>query len=370
MLLLKMFSRILKYRLWCLVCILLVSLSGFAQRNKSFESPSLESHASFSFIVLPDLQNYVKFRRNQAILDVMMNWVLMQKDSLNIEMVMCTGDLVEHDDIINPDGIKMNQTGRQQWEAVSRAFGKLDGVLPYVTATGNHDYNIFSYTHKPKTTHFPSYFPAEKNRESQKLLREVTTNVYGESSLENAAYEWRSASGKMFLFLSLEFAPRDTVLSWAKGVVTKDKYKNHTVVLLTHAYLNYKNEHVKALSYDLEDANAGLAIWEKLVRGSHNIQLVISGHIGAKDNARKHVAYRTDLNAAGKKVHQMTFNAQAMGGGHYGSGGDGWLRILEFLPDGKTVKVKTFSPFFALSPTTQHLAWRRESYDEFTFQLD
>ena len=73
---------------------------------------------------------------------------------------------------------------------------------------------------------------------------------------------------------------------------------------------------------------------------------------------------------AGKNVQQMTFNAQAMGGGHYGNGGDGWLRILEFLPNGKTVNVKTFSPFFAMSPRTKHLAWRKESFDEFSFELN
>ncbi|ARS37830.1 metallophosphoesterase [Pontibacter actiniarum] len=353
------------------MCLLLLSaLSGFAQGKKAFQEPKLSTQDSYTMVILPDLQNYVKFQRNQPILDVMMNWVVARKDSLNIGMVLCTGDLVEHDDIINPDGKKMDQTGRQQWLNVSGAFGKLDNQLPYVTATGNHDYNIFSYTHKPKTTHFPTYFYSEKNRENKKLLREVFTNVYGENSLENAAYEWLSPVGKKFLFLSLEFAPRDTVLGWAREVVAKDKYKDHTVILLTHAYLNYKNEHIESMSYDLTDANPGLAVWDKLVKGSKNIEMVVSGHIGAKDNARKHVGYRTDKNAAGKTVHQMTFNAQAMGGGHYGNGGDGWLRILEFLPDGKTVQVKTFSPFFALSPSTQHLAWRHANYDEFTFQFD
>jgi hypothetical protein len=66
----------------------------------------------------------------------------------------------------------------------------------------------------------------------------------------------------------------------------------------------------------------------------------------------------------------MTFNAQAMGGGWFGNGGDGWLRYLEFLPDGKTVKVKTFSPLFAISPATQKLAYKKEKNQEFEFTLD
>lgn len=57
-------------------------------------------------------------------------------------------------------------------------------------------------------------------------------------------------------------------------------------------------------------------------------------------------------------------------GGWQGNGGDSWLRWMEFMPDKKTVKVKTFSPLFALSPTTQKFAWHREPYNEFEIQFD
>jgi hypothetical protein len=46
------------------------------------------------------------------------------------------------------------------------------------------------------------------------------------------------------------------------------------------------------------------------------------------------------------------------------------MRILEFLPDGKTVNVHTFSPLFASSPSTRYLAWQTESFNAFTFELD
>jgi hypothetical protein len=45
-----------------------------------------------------------------------------------------------------------------------------------------------------------------------------------------------------------------------------------------------------------------------------------------------------------------------------------WSLIL--LPDGKTIKVMTFSPLFAISPTTRQFAWRTEAYDEVTIILD
>jgi hypothetical protein len=134
--------------------------------------------------------------------------------------------------------------------------------------------------------------------------------------------------------------------------------------------MNAKNEHIESENYGVPDRNFGAAIWKKLIQPSTNIEMVLAGHIGAPDDAKAHVAFRTEKNAGGKKVNEMVFNAQAMGGGWYGNGGDGWLRILEFLPDGKTVQVKTFSPLFAISPTTQKFAWRTAPYDQFSFELE
>ena len=66
----------------------------------------------------------------------------------------------------------------------------------------------------------------------------------------------------------------------------------------------------------------------------------------------------------------MMFNVQVLGGGWEGNGGDGWLRILEFMPDGRTIKVKTYSPLFGISPSTRHLARRTGTCDMFDIVLD
>jgi hypothetical protein len=38
---------------------------------------------------------------------------------------------------------------------------------------------------------------------------------------------------------------------------------------------------------------------------------------------------------------------------------------MEFMPDGKTIKIKTYSPLFGISPTTKHLAHRTGAHDQF-----
>jgi len=367
------FLKLLHTKVRC--CILLAFFitgcigSCLAQgQEKQYTAPVLTDAHSWSMILLPDPQTYVKFKRNQPIFELMTNWISENIQPLNIQMVLCTGDLVEQNNILMPAGQNGNQASLEQWQAVSQSFNELDGKVPYIAATGNHDYGFKSAENRH--TQYNTYFPGNKNAKSQALLKEVGLDMNDQPSLTNAAYEFISPKGIKYLFMVLEFAPRDETLTWAKQVVDKPIYAHHRVVLLTHSYLNAQNTHIVSEGYKLNNPNYGKAIWEKLVKPSKNIVLVFSGHIGAPNDEKAHIAFRTDTNAGGKKVQQMTFNAQALGGGWHGNGGDGWLRILEFLPDGKTIKVKTFSPLFAISPSTQYLAWRTKDYDEFSFKLD
>lgn len=357
-----------------LIALVFFLLCGnlFAQNtavsSKVYNRPALSHPDSWSIVLLPDPQSYVKFERNQPIFELMTKWVKENIDPLRVKLVLCTGDLVEQNEMPNPNGINGDQSSKAQWESVARSFGVLDGFVPYIPASGNHDFGYKSIENRH--SNFDKYFPADKNFLNQKMLRDVTYNEQGLPTLANSTFEMVSPNGKKLLFMVLEFAPRDTVVRWASQVVNLPKYKDHTVVLLTHSYLNAQNAHIVKEGYPLTDGNYGAALFEKLVKPSKNIQLVFSGHIGAPNDARAHVGFRTDTNASGKKVQQMVFNAQAMGGGWHGNGGDGWLRILEFMPDGKTVKVKTFSPFFAISPATQSMAWRTAPYDEFSFEME
>lgn len=336
--------------------------------QQAYQAPRLETADSWSMVLLPDPQTYVKFARNQPIFDLMTAWVADNAKKLNVRMVLCTGDLVEQNEMPNPDGINGDQPSKLQWEAVARAFTRLDGKVPYVAATGNHDFGYKSAENR--LTHYDRYFPSDKNFLSLEMLREVGTDEKGVPTLTNAVYEMNSPKGTRMLFMVLEFAPRDAVLEWAGRVLSQEKYRDHFVILLTHSYLNSKSETIEKEGYPLTDRNYGRAVWEKLVKPSRNIRMVFSGHIGAPDDVLGHIGFRSDKNAAGKTVNQMVFNAQALGGGWHGNGGDGWLRILEFLPGERKVRVKTFSPLFAISPATRHLAWRTEPYDAFEFTID
>lgn len=350
--------------------LLLLSLLLIIQGNAQHRADQLQltDPNAFTMILLPDPQTYIKFDYNQPLFDLMLAWIVKNIEPLNIRLVLCTGDLVEQNEYMNPDGINGNQPSIALWEAISTAFNKLDGKIPYILATGNHDYGFKSAENRK--TNFDHYFPVTKNTKTQALLKDVGLNSDDRPTLANATFEFISPQGKKYLILVLEFAPRDETITWAKQVTEKEQYKDHTVILLTHSYLNADNQHIEKEGYKLPNPNYGAAIWQKLVQPSQNIQMVLAGHIGRPDDEKGHLGFRTDTNASGKKVHQMVFNAQALGGGWHGNGGDGWLRILEFMPDGKTIKVRTYSPLFGVSPATKHLAHRTDSYDQFDIIIE
>ncbi len=330
--------------------------------------PELSDPQSFSMIILPDPQSYNKFDANQPLFELQTAWIANSIESLRIKTALCTGDLVEQNDVCVTGKGATNQTSGKQWQAASRAFERLDNRLPYVLCTGNHDYGYVSAEFR--RSRFPDYFPPERNMCWEKTLVATTANGEGRQTLENAAYELDTDTWGKLLIVALEFAPRDEVLEWAKALVDKKEYQQHKVILLTHTFITEDATRRENEKYKISPANYGKAIWEKLVYPAKNIQLVICGHECAIVDYDQQVSFRMDKNVAGKDVAQMMFNAQTADGEWNGNGGDGWLRILEFLPDGKTVKVRTFSPLFALSKLTADKAWRTASYDQFDFEIE
>lgn len=346
--------------------VLLVCFNLSAQKQPV--TAKLSDNNSFSMILLPDPQSYIKFDVNQPIFELMTAWTANNKENLNIKAVLCTGDLVEQNEWPVPDNVNGNQTSTQQWQSVSRSFERLDNKLPYIVCTGNHDYGYKSSENR--FCQLSKYFPVERNNKWKDCLVSVGKNWEGLPTLENAAYELELDNWGNILVISLEFAPRDEAIQWAKDLVDSEKYKNHKVLLLTHSYMDEDANVYEKEGYKVSPANYGRTIWERLVYPSPNIKMLICGHAGDVGTFDRHVSYRIDKNQSGKNIPQMMFNAQTAGGGWHGNGGDGWLRILEFMPDGKTIKVKTFSPFFAISPTTAEHAWRKTDIDEFEMILE
>jgi hypothetical protein len=135
------------------------------------------------------------------------------------------------------------------------------------------------------------------------------------------------------LVLSLEWEPRPETVAWANAVAALPQYANHTAVLLTHAYLQGNN--TRYTNSDVPADSSGSELWSNLVSQHENFEMVVNGHFGGDGQG-----YLQSTAAAGNKVNQLFFNTQ-----FETQGGNGWIQLLEFLQDGKTVRVRTYSPY-------------------------
>lgn len=327
----------------------------------------LDDKASWSLVVIPDTQTTIKYDYYQPISDLVMQWIKHNAERMNIKLVLCTGDLVDQNNTFEPYEYT-NQTALQQWQFISKSFSILDNTVPYIVCTGNHDYGTASAENR--YTQLNSFFnPSIKNK-TREILAGMLPNSLDEKTYENAWYEFVSPHGVKFLIFSLEFNPRRTIVEEAKKIVSLPKYTDYKVIWLTHSYMKANGERFVHEGYKIRDVTCGEQLWNNLISKTQNSRLLIAGHIAESTEHRGHVAFREDLNEAGKSVAQMVFNAQHENGVRTGNGGDGWIRILEFKPDKKTVSVKTFSPLFDVALPTRHLARRTADYDQFDFIIE
>ena len=347
-----------------------------AKSNKRFhdlKEAKLENPDSWTMIVVPDTQGYIRRIQNHGILDMMFAWMVNNKKNLNIRQVLFTGDLVDKNHTAKIKHDNNDLVCQEQWKAFSRIIERLDGRIPYVLCTGNHDYGANSAENR--TTHFNEYFPCSRNTLTREQLLECGPNTLRSRSLENAVYEFTAPAPdkRKFLVITLQFAPTEGLVSWAKTVVDSPEFSDHFVILLTHSYMRSNGELIKDERYAINQKYGGKSgeyIFKNLVYPAKNIRMVICGHVCAPNDWSKSVGFAMTKNSSGKSIAQMVFNTQAVGGGFAGSGGDGWLRLLEFMPDRKTIKARTYSPFFAASPSTCSLAWKDDSRNEFSFELE
>src|SRR5262249_19011666 len=83
-----------------------------------------------------------------------------------------------------------------------------------------------------------------------------------------------------------------------------------------------------------DDVSDGQELWENLVSKHENFILTVNGHVLGDGLGR--IITKTPGN---RPVNQLLVNFQMRP-----NGGDGWLRLLEFRPDGKTIQVYDYSP--------------------------
>jgi hypothetical protein len=180
----------------------------------------------------------------------------------------------------------------KQWNVANNSMRVLEGKIAWGIVAGNHDGNNGNWAFYNK--------------------------YFGDKGL--FSYQNFMCQGNLFMSMHLSWGANQTaVLALANQTIRT--FKPYKVMLTLHGYLSQRG------NFDFP------MIWEAFVRpNADRIFLVLCGHAPAE-------AYRLDV-VNRNKVYSLLANYQSRD-----NGGNGFLRILQFDPVGRTIHVKTFSPY-------------------------
>lgn len=358
------FSR----RMFVAVCL---SLSVFFCSCAAGPAARTEPPRSWSIAVIPDTQYYVRSDKNAPIFTEMTQWLVDHKEELNLQLVLHVGDIVDRNEA-------------KQWKYAKESLAVLDGKLPYILAAGNHDLGRVA---SDRSTMLNDYFKISDNPLNEKIFG----GTFEPGHLEDAWYHFQYG-GRDYVIFSLEFGPRNEVVDWANEIA--QQHPDQSFILVTHEFIDQESalfgddglaRHTTSktknspYSYGISETgsvNCGQELWDKFVSKYSNFELIFNGHYKAfrktgptPDDVKEErnvlaTAYRSDTYPDGRVVYEMMFNAQWAP-----KGGDGWIRLLEFLPDGKTVRVKTVSPYLMRTAKDPSAGRKTDADMQFTLTL-
>jgi hypothetical protein len=301
--------------------------------------------AAWSMVYMPDTQNYVKSTADFHIMTEQTTWIRDHRDDFKIKAVIQGGDIVNNNDTNNPT--TGDQNSAQQWQNAQTGMFVLNGSVPYIMAAGNHDFGFTNADNRD--TMINSYFKPTDNPLVDPGKGGIMKGEMVGGEIQNAYYAFTAPDGRKMLIFSLEWEPRPATVAWANQIAGLSQYAGYTAVLLTHNYL--QGDNTRSTSTNVAGDASGQTLWDNLVKTNKNFEMTFNGHFGG-DGAG--VLRSTGTN--GNAVEQIFLDSQ-----FETYGGGGWMRVIEFLQDGKTVRVRTYSPFYNL--------YRTGADYEFEFQL-
>jgi len=277
------------------------------------EPLSPRAPGDFAIAVLPDTQMYTAARNGgkPEMLVAQVEWILSNRASRNIVYVTTEGD-------ISNDGNKIPG----QWLRATNALFRLEDPartglpegLPWSAVVGNHD------THFGGTTLFNEFLGT-----NHFAGRSYYGGFYGTNN--DSHYDRFSAGGQDFIVLALTMAAGSDpdLMRWANEVLRANA--NRQAIVVTHSLLG-----PAAWPKPAPWTKDGQRIFPALTNNP-NLFLMLCGH-------RHGEGRRLEVLGNGQNVHLVLSDYQA-----YASGGNGFMRLMEFSPRNQTIRVKTFSPW-------------------------
>jgi hypothetical protein len=331
--------RLVLYTL-CSFLVLLTFLTACTAAQTPPAPPPAQVHATqpvtppvapkkpFTIVALPDTQFYSE--SYPATFATQTQWIKDNTISKNIAFTVHLGDITDSQH-------SKSVPVEEEWTNAKNAMDILKG-LKYSILPGNHDNlvkgkivntffnSVFPYTDFEKYSWYCDHYPQNGNQNSYSLV---------------------DISGQRLLILSIGyFGPLtqpanelSKMFDWANKAIAK--YPERRVIVVTHSMIDNMGEF----------SREGILLWERVIKQQKNVFLVLGGH-----NCTETTVTRSG--ESGNLVYILLSDYQCDK-----NGGNGYLRLLEFIPSKSVIHVETFSPL------TNKLRANSASFDlPYTFQ--
>lgn len=249
---------------------------------------------TFTIVWLSDTQDMAYHGYNNA-MHKMGEWIISQKDTLDIRYVVQSGDMVDN-------GAAIKQWGR--FDAMYNAFKE---EIPYISTAGNHEIKkngYLEYSMRPEVLAIP---------ESNRYLA------------AQALFQTFESNGTKFIILGIGYEPEASTIPWVNGVLSA--HPEHVAILLIHDYLQNGGK------YRIN----GKEMFEQVVLPNPNVRMVLCGHVKGVSSRFDDIDDDGD-GTPDRVVAQLMYNYQ-----HF-EDKCGQLRIMQFNTVDRSITITTYSP--------------------------
>jgi hypothetical protein len=274
------------------------------------------SRPNYTIVPLPDMQYYhgAVNGGTPAMSVSQASWLRSNVGPRNIVYTVQLGDCVERGD---------NGGNDIEWQRANASFSLLEPALPglpnglpYGICVGNHDQSP-NGSPTGTTTFYNQYFGRQRFQG-----RGYYGGSYRPDDNDNHFQLFSGGAGLDFIAINLEYdvTQNTGVLAWADSLLKA--YPARRGIISSH--------------YILTNSTTWGAQGQRIYTGlknNPNLDLMLCGHVTAAEGRRSDTFN-------GHTVHTLLSDYQFRTGG-----GNGYLRIMEFVPDQNIINVKTYSPF-------------------------
>jgi len=267
------------------------------------------SDTPFTIAAIPDSQFMVSSQQGgtPAMFERQIQWVAdkVHDPNLNVVFVSQLGDITD------------NGSLQWQFDNAKNAMFKLDNLVPYAIAPGNHDCMVRGNL---------DYSLLDQNFLTSKYASQSWFGgTYQANHYENN-FELFNVDGMEFVIIHMAYNPSAAVRAWASSVL--NQYPNRRGIIATHEYLPVNGG----------PTAVGTSIWNDVVKSHANVFLVLCGH----NHGENTIITKND---AGNTVYQFLTDYQN------DNPQTGRLRTYTFKPGQNSIIANTYATETGLSST-------------------